>query len=107
MALLTWLAIAASGLVFGQPQNFGGNDPEEKKRGEKMIAQNEKAFSQTEKMVAQNERVIFKARRWFSNFRPCAGHQLGRNLDYTASALTRPHGRPARVNDSETGAHGI
>lgn len=43
-----------------QSQNFGGNDPEEKKRGEKMIAKNEKALSQAEKMVAQNERMIFK-----------------------------------------------
>jgi hypothetical protein len=42
-----WPAIAASALVFGQMQNFGaGPDPEEKKRGEKMIAQNKKVISQ-------------------------------------------------------------
>jgi hypothetical protein len=42
-----WSAIAASVLVFGQMGNFGtGPDPEEKKRAEKMIAQNQKVISQ-------------------------------------------------------------
>jgi heme exporter protein D len=52
MAPLTWLAIAASGLVLGQVQNFG-TDPDEKKRGEKMISQGERVVAQNEKMVKQ------------------------------------------------------
>ena len=40
-------AIAACALVLGQTQNFGNSpDPEEKKRGEQMIAQNKKVISQ-------------------------------------------------------------
>jgi hypothetical protein len=53
MTIFTWLAVAASGLVFGQQANFGGG-PDQKKRGEKMIAQNERAIAQSEKMVAIN-----------------------------------------------------
>ena len=43
-----WTAIAISALVvFGQVQNFGNSpDPEEKKRGDKMIAQNKKVIAQ-------------------------------------------------------------
>jgi len=37
--------IVAASLLFGQMQNFG-TDPEEKARGERMIAQNEKMLSQ-------------------------------------------------------------
>jgi hypothetical protein len=52
MAPVIWSAIAASGLVFGQLQNFGtGPDPGETKRGEKMI-------SQSERMIAQNEKML-------------------------------------------------
>jgi len=42
--LIRTLVVAAS-LLFGQTQNFG-TDPEEKTRGEKMIAQNEKMLTQ-------------------------------------------------------------
>jgi hypothetical protein len=37
--------IVAASLLLGQTQNFG-TDPEEKTRGERMIAQNEKMLSQ-------------------------------------------------------------
>ena len=37
--------IAVASLLLGQVQNFG-TDPEEKTRGEKMIAQNEKMLTQ-------------------------------------------------------------
>jgi len=57
MAPLTWLAIAASGLVFGQLQNFG-TDPEEKKRGERMLSQGERGLDQNEKMVEQQRILI-------------------------------------------------
>ena len=49
MPHLTWVVIAASGLLlFGQMQNFGTPppDPEEKKRAEKMLAQGEKVILQ-------------------------------------------------------------
>jgi hypothetical protein len=43
MRNLLWSVIAASSVLFGQLQNFG-TDPDEKKRGEKMIAQNRTAI---------------------------------------------------------------
>ena len=39
------VAIVAASLIFGQMQNFG-TDPEEKTRGERMVAQNEKMLTQ-------------------------------------------------------------
>ena len=45
--------IVAASLLFGQMQNFS-TDPEEKTRGEKMIAQNEKMTALNKKMVTQN-----------------------------------------------------
>jgi hypothetical protein len=45
--MTVWFTITASALVLGQMANFGsGPDPEEKKRGEQMIAQNQKVISQ-------------------------------------------------------------
>jgi hypothetical protein len=52
MALWVWSVIASSDLLFGQLQNFG-TDPEEKKRGEKMISQSEKGIALNENMVKQ------------------------------------------------------
>jgi hypothetical protein len=49
--------IVAASLLFGQMQNFG-TDPEEKTRGEKMIAQNEKMVALNKKMVTQNRVTI-------------------------------------------------
>jgi hypothetical protein len=44
---MIWPTIAASTLVLSQLTNFGNApDPEEKKRGEKMMAQNEKVINQ-------------------------------------------------------------
>jgi len=59
MAPLSWLAIVASGLVFGQLQNFGSSpDPEEKKRGEKAISQGERMIAQNENVLKQNRIAI-------------------------------------------------
>jgi hypothetical protein len=57
MAPLIWSTIAASGLLFGQLQNFGG-DPEEAKRGEKMISQNERMIGQNEKSLRLSRLAI-------------------------------------------------
>ena len=54
-----WSAIAASALVFGQMQNFGNApDPDETKRGEKMISQSETVITQNKKVISQNWLVI-------------------------------------------------
>jgi len=49
--------IAAASLLFGQMQNFG-TDPEEKTRGERIIAQNEKMVALNKQMVTQNRVAI-------------------------------------------------
>ena len=47
--------VVATCLLFGQLQNFGNApDPEETKRGEKMVSQNEIVIAQNEKMLRQN-----------------------------------------------------
>jgi hypothetical protein len=49
MSLLTWIVSAASGLIVGQSVvGGGGADPEDKERGEKMLAQGERMISQNE-----------------------------------------------------------
>jgi hypothetical protein len=60
MGPLIWLAITASGLLFGQLQNFGtpAPDPEEKKRAERALSQGETAISQNERMLKQNRTAI-------------------------------------------------
>jgi hypothetical protein len=59
MGPLTWLAITASSLAFGQLSNFGtGPDPEEKKRGEKALSQGDTVISQNEQMLKQNRVAI-------------------------------------------------
>ncbi len=61
MASLIWSVLAASGLLFGQLQNFGP-DPEEKKRGEKMISQSELGIALNEKMVALSDKMVRQQR---------------------------------------------
>jgi hypothetical protein len=61
MTLLGWSVIAASGLLFGQVQ-IPGPDPEEKKRGEKMISQAETGIALNEKIAALNEQMISQQR---------------------------------------------
>lgn len=59
MTHLAWLVIATSGVVFGQLQNFGaGTDPDEKKRGEKMLSQTERGVALNEQMVKQQQTAI-------------------------------------------------
>ena len=61
MSLLHWMVVAASGLLFGQNQNFGTPppDPEEKKRAEKALSQGETVISQNE--LRQNRTAIYIA----------------------------------------------
>lgn len=50
-------AIAACALVFAQMQNFGNApDPEEKKRGEKMISQSETQIALSEKNLSESRK---------------------------------------------------
>lgn len=52
MNALIWLAINSC-LAIGQLQNFGSSsDPEEKKRGEKTIAQNDEMIRLNRRMLA-------------------------------------------------------
>jgi len=57
MAQSIGVVIVAASLLFGQMANFG-TDPEEKTRGEKMIAQNEKMVALSQQMVTQNRVAI-------------------------------------------------
>lgn len=60
MALLTWAVIAASGLLFGQNQNFGtpAPDPEDKKRAEKAISQGEAMIAHGAEQVKLNREQV-------------------------------------------------
>jgi aspartyl/asparaginyl beta-hydroxylase (cupin superfamily) len=60
MTLLPWIVTVASGLLFGQLQNFGHPppDPEEKKRGEKMISQAETMIAQSAQSLEQSRRAL-------------------------------------------------
>jgi hypothetical protein len=60
MPHLAWVVIAASGLLFGQMQNFGTPppDPEEKKRAEKVIAQGDKMLAHTSEQVKLNREQV-------------------------------------------------
>ena len=50
MKHLAWLVVATSSVLFGQLQNFG-TDPDDKKRGEKMISQNENMIKQQQTAI--------------------------------------------------------
>ncbi len=60
MDLLNSIAALASGTLFGQVQNFGHPppDPEEKRRGEKMIAQAETMIAQNNEAISQSRKAI-------------------------------------------------
>jgi hypothetical protein len=59
MAPIAWIVIAASGLLFGQMQNFGNApDPEEKKRAEKMISQGDKMLAHNAEQVELNRKQV-------------------------------------------------
>jgi hypothetical protein len=51
--------IAACALLFGQTQNFGNApDPQETKRGEKMVSQGETVIGQNERMISLSRTAI-------------------------------------------------